>query len=209
MKVKLIKHGHDISITLANGSKQLAQHMVKEVQLENFESKLSIKNGIATKLSGYDMILGMPFLQQHEPTFEWSTHRMTINGVTIICNASKRNVNQPTQAIELAAMSVKSFKRGVKRGELQVAYACLVAQATQTDITAQTEEADHYEKERSTVMKDFADVFPNELPKSLPPERSLQHSIDLLPDTHPISQQPYRMNVRENDEVKKIIKEYL
>ena len=36
------------------------------------------------------------------------------------------------------------------------------------------------------VVKDFAEVFPNDLP-GIPPEREIDFDIDLLPDTEPIS----------------------
>ena len=41
-------------------------------------------------------------------------------------------------------------------------------------------------------MKEFVDVFPEELP-GLPPEREVDFGIDLLPDTQHISIPPYRM----------------
>ncbi|GKV12448.1 hypothetical protein SLEP1_g23587 [Rubroshorea leprosula] len=42
------------------------------------------------------------------------------------------------------------------------------------------------------VVEDFPDVFPKELP-GLPPDREIEFTIDLVPGTSPISQQPYRM----------------
>ncbi|XWS60822.1 hypothetical protein CRYUN_Cryun07bG0070400 [Craigia yunnanensis] len=36
------------------------------------------------------------------------------------------------------------------------------------------------------IVKEFSDVFPEELP-GLPPEREIEFCIDLIPDTNPIS----------------------
>jgi hypothetical protein len=52
------------------------------------------------------------------------------------------------------------------------------------------------------VVRDFPDVFPEELP-GMPPDREVEFVIDLLPGTAPISKQPYKMSVEELKELKK------
>ena len=42
------------------------------------------------------------------------------------------------------------------------------------------------------IVREFLDVFPNDLP-GLPPDREIEFSIDLLLGTAPISKAPYRM----------------
>jgi hypothetical protein len=56
------------------------------------------------------------------------------------------------------------------------------------------------------VVKDFPDVFPEELP-GMPPYRKVEFVIDLLPRTAPISKWPYRMSVEELKELKKQLTE--
>jgi hypothetical protein len=56
------------------------------------------------------------------------------------------------------------------------------------------------------VVKDFLDVFPEELP-GMPPDTEVEFVIDLLPETAPISKQPYRMSVEELKELKKQLTE--
>ena len=41
------------------------------------------------------------------------------------------------------------------------------------------------------VVRDFPDVFPEELP-GVPPDRDVEFVIDLIPGTVPISRRPYR-----------------
>ena len=43
-----------------------------------------------------------------------------------------------------------------------------------------------------SVIKEFPDVFPKELP-GLPPEREVDMSIEVIQGTTPISRAPYRM----------------
>jgi hypothetical protein len=56
--------------------------------------------------------------------------------------------------------------------------------------------------ENIRVVRDFLDVFPEELP-GMPPDREVEFVIDLLPGTVPISKRPYRMSVEELKKLKK------
>jgi hypothetical protein len=56
------------------------------------------------------------------------------------------------------------------------------------------------------VVRDFPDIFPEELP-GMPPDREVEFVIDLLPDTTPISKRPYMMSVEELKELKKQLTE--
>jgi hypothetical protein len=44
-------------------------------------------------------------------------------------------------------------------------------------------------------------VFPKELPPSLPPVRSIEHQIDLIPGTQLPDRAPYRTNPNETKEI--------
>jgi hypothetical protein len=56
------------------------------------------------------------------------------------------------------------------------------------------------------VVRDFLDVFPEELP-GMPPDREVEFVIDLLPRTAPISKRPYKMSVEELKELKEQLTE--
>jgi hypothetical protein len=62
--------------------------------------------------------------------------------------------------------------------------------------------------EHLQVVKEFADVFPEELP-GMPPERELEFTIDLKPGNEPIARTPYRMSTPELQEIKMQLKELL
>src|SRR4051812_19040202 len=51
------------------------------------------------------------------------------------------------------------------------------------------------------VVRDFPDVFPEELP-GMPPDRAVEFIVDLKPGTAPISKRPYRMAPHELAELK-------
>jgi hypothetical protein len=52
------------------------------------------------------------------------------------------------------------------------------------------------------VVREFPDVFPEELPR-MPPDREVEFVFDLLPRTTLISKRPYRMSVEGLKELKK------
>ena len=60
-------------------------------------------------------------------------------------------------------------------------------------------------QEEVPVVKDYPDVFPQELP-GMPSDRDIEFLIELLPGTGPIS---YRMPANDLEEIKKQIKELL
>jgi hypothetical protein len=61
--------------------------------------------------------------------------------------------------------------------------------------------------EEIRVVREFPDVFPDDLP-GMPPDHDFEFVIDLLPSTAPISKRPYRMDIKDL-ELKKQIEELL
>ena len=57
-------------------------------------------------------------------------------------------------------------------------------------------------QEEVPVVKDFPDVFPEELP-GMPPDRDIEFLIELLPGIGQISQRPYRVPATDLEEIKK------
>src|SRR5262249_4751174 len=58
------------------------------------------------------------------------------------------------------------------------------------------------------VVRDFSDVFSDDLP-GLPPPREIDFCIELIPGTSPISVAPYRMALAELAELKKQLQDLL
>ena len=62
--------------------------------------------------------------------------------------------------------------------------------------------------ENIMVVKDFPDVFPEELP-GIPPVREMDLSIEILSGTTPTSREPYRMAPTELKELKSQLQELI
>jgi hypothetical protein len=59
-----------------------------------------------------------------------------------------------------------------------------------------------------SVVCEYPNVFPEELP-GMPPDRDIEFVIELIPETAPIAQRPYRMNPQELEELKKQLADML
>ena len=64
------------------------------------------------------------------------------------------------------------------------------------------------EMSKIPVVREFPDVFPEELP-GMPPDRELEFAIEIVPGTTPIYKKYYRMPSTELVELKKQLDELL
>ena len=62
---------------------------------------------------------------------------------------------------------------------------------------------------RAELLKQYDDLFPEDLPPGLPPKREVDHKIELLPGTRPPSRPTYHMSAAELAELKKQLDELL
>ncbi|KAL0415947.1 UNVERIFIED_CONTAM: Transposon Tf2-12 polyprotein [Sesamum latifolium] len=98
-------------------------------------------------------------------------------------------------------LSAMQFEKGCKRSE--PSYLC-------------TLRFDEKEKALGAIpgvikklLKEFEDVMPDELPRKLPPNRAVDHEIELVPGTKPPARAPYRMSQPELVELRKQLKDML
>ena len=68
------------------------------------------------------------------------------------------------------------------------------------------EDKKEFDVSRIPVVRDFLDVFPEEVP-GLPPVREVEFNIELVPGTRPISIAPYRMSPTELADLKRQIED--
>lgn len=59
------------------------------------------------------------------------------------------------------------------------------------------------------VLKDYEDVFPDDLPAGLPPQRDVDHRIDLIPGVTPPARPAYRTSPADSLELKKQLNDLL
>ena len=59
------------------------------------------------------------------------------------------------------------------------------------------------------MLGQYSDVFPDDPPNGLPPERSVELNINLVPDDKPVKRQIYKLSTAELKEVKTQIDDLL
>ncbi|XP_021744059.1 uncharacterized protein LOC110710103 [Chenopodium quinoa] len=105
----------------------------------------------------------------------------------------------PKQSKEVSLLTLKEFEREIDgKDELYLLYSKEVHEnfVSQNPKLAQ-------------LIKDFEDVFPDELPEGLPPLRGIEHQIDLIPGA-PLPNKPaYRCNPLETKELQRQIEELM
>jgi hypothetical protein len=62
---------------------------------------------------------------------------------------------------------------------------------------------DDLPEEIQELLEEFTDIVVDELPRSLPPIRSVIHHIDLIPGASFPNKAAYRLMSQENEEVKR------
>ncbi|XP_019056457.1 PREDICTED: uncharacterized protein LOC109116102 [Tarenaya hassleriana] len=146
---------------------------------------------IVVPMQGYDLILGMDWLSKHQARIDcrqrtiWFTEES--GGFEFIGNRSRK---------VYPIISALKANRMIEKGN-----------ETFLVVITATEEAEA-KLEDTTVVQEFPDVFPDELP-GLPPEREVDFSIEVVPGTEPITKTPYRMAPTEMAKLKKQFNELM
>ena len=59
------------------------------------------------------------------------------------------------------------------------------------------------------LLQHFSHVFPQEIPHAVPPKRSIQHKIDLVPESTLPNKPAYRINPQETQEIQRQVDDLL
>lgn len=140
----------------------------------------------ATPLEGYDAILGISWLAQHDPTIGWLNRSISLRSPT----GGLPRIIKPLSVLEeprvatLATLSAKGLRRAYRRGEVDELFALFVKPTEPPSAPAPAVEPKEC-PEAEKLLAEFADVFPDALPNDLPPVRGVQHKIEMKPGSRP------------------------
>ncbi|RVW46812.1 hypothetical protein CK203_075677 [Vitis vinifera] len=138
---------------------------------------------ICVPLDDFDLILGVDFLLRDKVALIPHLGGLMVLEEKQPCivkalRAKDGGKGQPEM------LSAIQLKKGLKKGqETYVAALIEIKERQSVDVL------DLVVK----ILKEFRDVMPAELPKELPPQRPIDHKIELLPGTKAPAQAPYRM----------------
>ncbi|KAI5328758.1 hypothetical protein L3X38_028155 [Prunus dulcis] len=148
-------------------------------------------------MDDYDVVLGMEFMDKVKafPIPFHNTMCITQDG-TMPCIVPV--VRQQSGTKLLSAMQ---FSKSWKKGEPTF--------LATMKMNIVEKEVQPVPKAVEAILKEFADVMPKELPKTLPPRREVDHAIELEPGAKPPAKAPYRMAPPELEELRKQLKQLL
>jgi hypothetical protein len=191
IKVKAVEHDEISFVEMASGAKQKVGGKVTgyALKLGEFVTRVNL---YVTILGSYDVVIGMDWLESHEAILNCKTKRLSL----VDDEGQRRVIVGQNQGVSLRFISSLQLQKSMRKG-------CKLYVILALNEKGVTEGLEHL-----LVVKEFADVFPEELP-GMPPERELDFTIDLKPGTKPIARTPYRMSTPELQELKMQLKELL
>ncbi|GKB69247.1 putative nucleotidyltransferase, ribonuclease H [Tanacetum coccineum] len=177
-------------------STPMKNHMLIDHEYVNcplrFDDRIRPANLLPIHMFDFDVILGMDWLASHRATIDCYA-RTVIFG----------NVRQP-EFVYHGSSPLKSVKLiSAMKARTLISHGCQGFQASVMDTSLES-----LNIENLSVVREFADVFPDELP-GLPPAREIEFGIELIPGAEPISKAPYRMAPVELKELKEQLQEML
>ena len=155
-------------------------------------------------VEGYDFILGMPWFREHNPSIDFKTHRVCINGSAFIARASTSSV----QSAALHFISGKQATKELRRGS-QCYFARVEVMQDKEPVTSWSHFTKEHQQQMSDTLSQFQDCLPDNMPDGLPPKRDINHDIDIEPGSTPPSRPPFRLPKPELDELERQLQELL
>ncbi|XP_073119845.1 uncharacterized protein [Henckelia pumila] len=158
-----------------------------------FEDKIMITNLIKLAMSDFDCILGMDTLMNYRATVD------CFHGIVRFrpYYGNKWNFYGSDSQSRIPLVSAMEMFRLLSIGN--EGFMIYALDATKEEKLKVSD---------IPVVKDFSDVFPDEIP-GFPPQREIDLSIELMPGTSPIFRAPYRLAPAELKELKMQLQDLL
>ena len=193
------------TVKLADGSVVAAQGCVTaivELEAARGEPIPFTATYTATPLAGYDAILGVSWLAQHDPRIGWANRSITVR-------AGKNRVPRlikplecltPERAPRLATLTCSGLSKAIRRREVDEVFALFIRPSDGDGVpTARTVPLgpglavpEGTDPAMAALLAEFADCFPDKVPAGLPPARGVEHRIELKPGARPPPCRPLR-----------------
>ena len=170
------------------------------------------------------LILGMSWLIQKDPNIDWVAWTVRVMRHRVIHNLPtiRQAIGGATDKLEANGnyISVKAFKRAIRKGRIKgdIVFLGLIQKVQepieQVDVAKKYKGksdlgAIHVWREDmleciKAILKEYSDIFPQDLPSGLPPVK-MGHAfkVDLEDDTPPIHRPLYKLSSLELEEAHK------
>jgi hypothetical protein len=195
--------GVSVSGGLANGPEQRVSRTVSPVPLSIVTGYTEDLHFTVTDLT-YDIILGLPWLELANKQVDWRRRTISFihNAAPVTLEAgkpSKRALKGQFGDRLLNSVQVNKLLKK-KQPVFQVV----------PNVTPNATENRAPEYDRCENLKaEFPDVFPQDLPPHLPPDRGAPFKIETLPGATPVNRPIYRLSPSELDELRRTLDDLL
>ena len=155
-------------------------------------------------------VLAKPWLTKHNPDIDWEQHIITFSKGSR-ARFIAQSTSQPQQeactdsSASSKPLSFSQLQRLVRKKKAQ-AFVAVVKAVPHPDMTSISYDQPSHPMAKQLITG-FANVFPADPPGTLPPQRDLDHSIDLLPGSEPTSKPTYNLSYAETEELRKQLEE--
>jgi hypothetical protein len=143
------------------------------------------------ELGSFDIVIGMDWLSRHRARIicDEKVVHISYGGETLVVRGERSGTR-------LSIISCIKTEKYIKKG-------CYAFLAHITE-----KKSDEKRLEDVPIVKEFPEVFPEELP-GLPPTRQVEFQIELVPGAAPIARAPYRLAPSEMQELSNQLQELL
>ncbi|GJV01351.1 putative reverse transcriptase domain-containing protein [Tanacetum coccineum] len=176
------------NIEMADGNLVSTNTVIKGCTLTLLNQPFEI-DLMPIKLGSFDVVIGMDWLSKYRAKIlcDEKVVHIPIDGETLIIRGDRSKTR-------LNLISCIKTEKYISRG-------CQVFM-----IQVVEKKADEKRLEDIPVVKEFPDVFPEDLP-GIPPVRQVEFQIDLIPGAAPIARTPYRLAPSEMQELSNQLQE--
>jgi hypothetical protein len=193
-KVSWLQKGHQVTIT---------KQCLVEFKIGGYNDKI-LCDVIPMDVS--HLLLGIPWKYDRNVVHDgrMNTYTLEKNGRTHMLLPIKDKEVKPEVSNIVLLMSGKELLTEVKKKEDPQFFV-----VRKPRIVLTSTRVDDLPEEVQELLEEFADIVVDELPRSLPPMRSVSHHIDVIPGASFSNKATYKLTPQENDEVKRQVQELL
>ena len=175
---------YDLLITSPLGHCVRVKRVYKNCPLLVHDKEFSV-NLIAFPFHEFDLILGMDWLSKHRAIVDCDK-KIVLLKCSDLSEVTVQGIRSKSISKVISAMEARRFLR-----KCCEAFLALILDSKREQVNFKN----------IPVIREFPDVFPEELP-GVPPEREVDLSIEVVQGMTPISRAPYRMAPTELKELK-------
>ena len=209
LKIKPEKDAYPEELKMADGSTVETEGKVK-IQLHCGKYRGTVLAKVFPGLQK-EMILGMPWLQKENPQINWTQGEILVQQGQEWVQLPLLKVKEGSSTQSVNIISAKQASRLIRKKQVDRAFIGFIRK-----VEACTEGSEEVHEEESKpkwqsdlpsavreVLEEYDDVFPDDLPKGVPPvRRGFQFKIELEDDVPPVHRPIYKLSPLELEEAR-------